>query len=294
MPRRLRPTAGRRRRGLVLALGADEIVVAERAADGLRTLGSVDAAAPDRDERLRALLRQAKRRGRRPATVRLAPDLGLRKTLELPLAARDDLDQLLRFEMDRLTPFRAEEVHFAQQVLATDAAGRRLTVELQAAPRRVVEQALETARVLGLRPARVELAADDAGGAEPLNLLGDQPGGGARESRVNRALVLLALLLLVIAVAIPLRRQQARLAELENQVAAARAEAEDEPGAARAARPADQQRELPGRREDQPADGHRGRRRAHPAACPTRPTSSSSSCATAACSCTATPRPPPT
>jgi general secretion pathway protein L len=227
MPRRLRPTAGRRRRGLVLALGADEIVVAEGAADGLRTLGSVDAAAPDRDERLRALLRQAKRRGRRPATVRLAPALGLRKTLELPLAARDDLDQLLRFEMDRLTPFRAEEVHFAQQVLATDAAGRRLTVELQAAPRRVVEEALATARELGLRPARVELAADDAGGAEPLNLLGDQPGGGARESRVNRALVLLALLLLVIAVAIPLRRQQARLAELENQVAAARAEAED-------------------------------------------------------------------
>ena len=48
-----------------------------------------------------------------PITLRLAPGMGLGKMLELPLAARDDLDQLLRFEMDRLTPFRAEDVIFA-------------------------------------------------------------------------------------------------------------------------------------------------------------------------------------
>ena len=62
--------------------------------------------------------------------------------------------------MDRLTPFRADEVYFAQRVLASDAAGRRITVELQVAPKRVVEQALATAQRLGLSPARVELAAD--------------------------------------------------------------------------------------------------------------------------------------
>jgi general secretion pathway protein L len=225
VPRRLRPAGARRRRGLVLVLGGSETVVAERSAEGERTLGSVASDAPDQDQRLRALLRQAKRRTR-PVTLRLAGALGLRKTLELPLAARDDLEQLLRFEMDRLTPFRADEVHFAQRILATDLPGRRISVELQVAPRRVVEEALASAQRLGLGAARVELAPVDAGGAAPLNLLGEQQ-GGARESRVTRALVLLTLILAVIAVAIPLRRQQATLDDLDNRVAAARAEAEE-------------------------------------------------------------------
>lgn len=222
LPRRLRGAGGRRRRGVILARRADVIEVAEIGAEGERTLGSVADGAPDRDRQLRGLLRQARRRGR-PATVRLADELGLRKMLDLPLAAREDLEQLLRFEMDRLTPFRADEVHFAQRIVATDAAARRISVELQVVPRRVVEQALASAQGLGLSVGRVELA----GGAEPLNLLRDEQGGGARESRVTRALVLLALILAVIAVAIPLRRQQATLEDLQNRVAAARAEAEE-------------------------------------------------------------------
>jgi general secretion pathway protein L len=225
MPRRLRSAGGRRRRGMVLALGHDATTVAELTAEGERTLGSVPSDAPDGEQRLRALLRQAQRRGR-PVTLRLAGELGLRKTLELPLAAKDDLEQLLRFEMDRLTPFGADEVHFAQRILASDLPGRRLSVELQVVPKRVVEQALASAQHLGLNPARVELAADAGGGAEPLNLLRAEP-GSARESRVTRALVMLALILGVIAVAIPLRRQQATLEDLQDRVAAARAEAED-------------------------------------------------------------------
>ena len=225
IPRRLRLASGRRRPGMVLALGSSEIVVAERTAEGERALGSVAGNAPDHDQRLRALLRQSKRRTH-PVTVRLSGDLGLRRTLDLPLAARDDLDQLLLFEMDRLTPFRADDVYFAQRVLPSDVAGR-IAVELQLAPKRVVEQALETAQRLGLSAARVELAAGDAAGAEPLNLLPDKLGRRAREGHVTRALVLLALILAAIAVAIPFGRQQARLEHLETRVAAARVEAEE-------------------------------------------------------------------
>jgi general secretion pathway protein L len=225
VPRRLRPAGRRGRRGAVLTLGPDESVVAERSADQERVLGNVASAAPDHDERLRALLEQAKRRGRR-VTLRLAGDLGLRKVLDLPLAAREDLEQLLRFEMDRLTPFKAEEVYFAQQVVGTDPAARRIAVELQLAPRRVVDQALATAQRLGLVARRVELAGA-APGAEALNLLPGEAGAGARESRLNRALVLLAAALAVTAVVIPLRRQQAALEDLETRVAAARAEAEE-------------------------------------------------------------------
>jgi general secretion pathway protein L len=226
LPRHFRQAGRRGRRGLVLALGPDDSTVMEPTAEGERVLGSVAREAPDHDQRLRALLARARRRGR-PATVRLAANLGLRKVLDLPLAARDDLEQLLRFEMDRLTPFKADEVYFAQRILATDAAARRISVELHVAPKRVVDEALATARRLGLGTVRVELAAGDAPVANSLNLLRSETGAGARESRLSRTLVLVAVALAVIAVVIPLRRQQATLADLETRVASARAEAEE-------------------------------------------------------------------
>jgi general secretion pathway protein L len=101
-----------------------------------------------------------------------------------------------------------------------------LSVEVQLAPKRELERALETARNFGIVPPRVELAAGPEGGST-LNLLPGEPVQGTRESRLRRVLALLALLLAVTAVAIPLQRQRAAVAKLEADVAAARAEAEE-------------------------------------------------------------------
>jgi general secretion pathway protein L len=224
VPPRFRQAARRERRGAVLAFDRTETTVLERTAEGERALGSVADGDPDHDRRLGQLLKQARRRGR-AVTVRLSGELGLRKVLDLPLAAREDLEQMLRLEMDRLTPFRADEVYFAHRVLGSDAQARRLSVELQLAPRREVERALESAQSIGVVPATVQLA---AGGLDaPLNLLAGESGQRAREGRLNRALALLALALAIAAVAIPLQRQRATLAELEAQVTAARAQAEE-------------------------------------------------------------------
>ena len=62
---------------------------------------------------------------------------------------------------------------------------------------------------------------------EALNLLSGESGHSAVEGRLSRALALLALVLAISAVAIPLQRQRATVAELESQVAAARADAEE-------------------------------------------------------------------
>jgi general secretion pathway protein L len=225
VPRRFQQPGHRERCGPVLIFGRQKSVVLERTAEGERALGSVDTDAPDYDQRLTELLKQAKRR-RRPVTVRLSDELGLSKILDLPLAAKDDLDQMLRFEMDRLTPFRADEVYFAHRVLGSDARNRRLSVELQLAPKREIERVLEAARGFGIVASRVELVGG-AGTAGMLNLLPGEPGHGARESRLSRALACLALILAVSAVAIPLQRQRATVAKLQAEVAAARAEAEE-------------------------------------------------------------------
>jgi general secretion pathway protein L len=225
VPHRIRNPGRRERRSSVLILGRERSVVLLRTAEGERPLGSVDTSGPDHDQRLGELLKQAKRRGR-TVTVRLSEELGLRKILELPAAAKDDLNQVLRFEMDRLTPFRADEVCFAHRVVGSDARNRRLSVELQLAPQREIDRVLQTARRFGLSPARIELARGAEGG-DPLNLLSGDSGPGTRDGRLNRALALLALVLAMGAVAIPLQRQRATVAELESEVSAARALAEE-------------------------------------------------------------------
>src|SRR5438874_1264806 len=56
----------------------------------------------------------------RPAVLRLVADDVLGKTLVLPLAVERQLDQALAFEMDRETPFLAEEVFWTYRVARRD------------------------------------------------------------------------------------------------------------------------------------------------------------------------------
>ena len=231
VPARLSPRRRRDRHRLVLALDGSRIGVSEIVGDREVQLGGVDQAGPGQAAEIAALLRRARRRAS-PITLRLAPGMGLSKALELPLAAQDDLDQLLRFEMDRLTPFRAEDVVFAQRVLERDPEGQRMTVELQVAPRAVIEQALAVAAACRVRPTRVELSRIGASGPETepaaaaaLNLLPAES-EAAPAGRLNRWLALVALALMAAALAIPLQQQRWVAADLERQVAAAKAAAQ--------------------------------------------------------------------
>lgn len=221
LPRGLSPDRRRRRRLLVLALDGNGASLSQGSGAG-RPLGRSDL---DEPGSLKAQI--GKELGRRRQTVvRLPPQHGLKKTLELPAAAKDDLEHLLRFEMDRLTPFRADEVLFAYRIAGVDLQSRRLRVELQLAPKAVVETALDDARRLGLTPVRVELGDVDAAADEALDLLPDERARGYGISRLNRALAFVAVLLAAAAVGIPLHERRSTAADLEAEVAAVRAEAE--------------------------------------------------------------------
>jgi general secretion pathway protein L len=231
VPARLSPARRRERHRLVLALHERGIGVSEIVGSRERELGDVARAGPGQAAQVAGLLRRAHRRTSR-ITLRLAPGMGLRKALDLPLAAQDDLDQLLRFEMDRLTPFRAEDVVFAQRVLERDPERQQMRVELQVAPRIVVEQALAAAAACKVRPTRVELARPEPSGPDPdpyevpaLNLLPAES-EAAPASRLNRWLALIALLLTAAALAIPLQQQRLTAADLERQIPAAKAAAQ--------------------------------------------------------------------
>lgn len=59
----------------------------------------------------------------------------LRRNVALPAAAEANLRQVLSFEMDRQTPFKADQVYFDSRVVSRDASGRNMQVEVVLIPR---------------------------------------------------------------------------------------------------------------------------------------------------------------
>ncbi|MCK9490274.1 MAG: PilN domain-containing protein [Xanthomonadales bacterium] len=110
---------------------------------------------------LRADLQRLLGRGPTPdrLTILTLPqaDVLLRR-LPFPAAVEQNLRQVLSFEMDRQTPFRAEQVHFDFHADLDDS-GRQLQVDLALVPRPVLDNLLERARGLGLELDGVDVLA---------------------------------------------------------------------------------------------------------------------------------------
>ena len=89
--------------------------------------------------------------GERPQTIFLIdPGKGLRKPMLLPIAAEENLRQVLAFEMDRHTPFKADQVYFDYQISQRDPQTRKLHLELFLAPRRFIDRLIQLAAERGL------------------------------------------------------------------------------------------------------------------------------------------------
>lgn len=228
VPRRLarlfRGTGGR----LVVDLTSDEASVLFLSDGGRDLLGRIDTAAHAGAQRktFNALIRGL-RRGTVVTTLRLPPDQVLRKTLRLPAAAAENLREVLGFEMDRQTPFHADDVYFDCRIVARDDESRQIEVEIIVAPRDAVHQALEIAASLGVTPDRVDVEGADNQGRTPINLM-PPASGPARRSAVERLAFLLtvvALGLSAVAVALPLAQRQQGLETINTLLETAKAEA---------------------------------------------------------------------
>lgn len=89
----------------------------------------------------------------------------LRRTLVLPAAAEPRLREVLAFELDRQTPFSADQVSFHGRVLSRDAATQQLSVELLVLPRTRLD-----AEVLALGTLADDLAGVDVVDADGRRL----------------------------------------------------------------------------------------------------------------------------
>ena len=150
-----------------------------------------------------ALERLGETRGRARASLR--HDEALVRRVTLPAATEENLAQVLAFEMDRLSPFKADEMYFDQRVVSRDAAAAQIVVELAMARRELVDARVAALRELGVSVQGVALR-EDARQAGAFDLLPSEQRGERetpRERLVRNVLLGGVALLFVAALAFP-------------------------------------------------------------------------------------------
>jgi len=159
----------------------------------------------------------------------LPGDKVLTRSLTLPLAAEENLREVLSFEMDRQTPFTAEQVYYDFSVVARSSAERTLTVDLVLATRRMLDELLARLDHRGLHPDLVTINCGEGGGFAAVNLLPveNRQRKAVTPQLVNLALGALAVLLLVSAVSLPLLNKRHKIQALKPLLETASAKAEE-------------------------------------------------------------------
>jgi general secretion pathway protein L len=214
---------------LVLEPVGDRLVLRRRSTAGERELGAVDLDLDDPDlakASLRPLLAGLDLR-RMAVALRVPADRALRKLVDLPAAAEENLRQVLSFEMDRLTPFAADNVYYDVRVLSRDAESRRIRTELTVLPRAAVDPTVAALRRLGLQADAVALPRGSDSKRPPWRVPLSNGGDRRRIPWLPLILLALAALMLAAAVWVALDRRQQRLDALQRAVASARAEADE-------------------------------------------------------------------
>lgn len=233
VPARFKRLSANAERLVVLIAGAEGLLFLEgpRAVDALGRIplgGQTDSR-----EQLHSILRQrglsrAVSRGRLGICLRIPASKALRVPLDLPAAAEDNLREVIGFELDRHTPFRPEQVHFACRVLKRDALAQRITVELTIVTRAVIEEVLKTGASVGLAPDRIDAAGDRSSVMPSDNLLGGNGTQATRQTagKLTYGLAAMAVILAVIAALIPIHAMQQRAESLAGEFAAIKKSAE--------------------------------------------------------------------
>lgn len=138
---------------------------------GKQTIGQLPLDAAHANEQKVAFDALLSRAGRPPLGVALSDAQILRKKLGLPLAASQNLRQVLAFELGRQTPFTHDQAYFDARTLSEDRARQSLQVELVVAPRQQLDELNACFKAWSVSPQFIAIESELASNGDCVNLL---------------------------------------------------------------------------------------------------------------------------
>ncbi len=195
--------------------GADPpaIAIAMRRGSREETLGRFELTAAGM-----AALRLALGNRKAPLLVRVPPAEMLERPVTLPLAAERDIGRVLAYDMDRMTPFTADEVFWTHSLGERDRARDRLTARVLIVPKAPLLPLFGALERAGLAPVALEAAA-------PLRRIKLNRAPSPRDRWQRRGLGLGGAIvgaLALTAIALPFVRQSAERRRIEAEIEASR------------------------------------------------------------------------
>lgn len=156
--------------------------------------------------------------------LQLKADQVLQKAVTLPMAIEENLRQALSFELDRLTPFKPDQVYFDYSVTERDPALKRLTVTLAVIPKGVLDQEIVRAASVGVQISGFTLAGSNSENQETWNFLPTIAMMGRSSNRLwmRFGLGLVSCLLLTVLLGVPLWQKRAAIIGLVTPFAQAK------------------------------------------------------------------------
>ncbi len=118
--------------------------------------------------------------------VLMPSDQVLVREIELPLLPMSDVRRMIALDIDRLTPFQAEQVVFDAEIVARDPENGRQQVALGVVPRIAAQQFLEHTREHNLEPAAIGVVPREGNlgrGFDFLSAMREVQGGDAAQRR---------------------------------------------------------------------------------------------------------------
>jgi general secretion pathway protein L len=155
--------------------------------------------------------------GPMPVRLRLPPGLLLEKHLTLPLAAERELARVVGYEMDRETPFAADEVYWDSAVEQRDRVNGRLKLRLSLVPMAPLLALISGLQQAGLAPTALDAELPE-GGYRPIAVAGTARRGTFGARAVPAAAFVCAVLALVAASA-PFLRQALEFNRIDGRIA---------------------------------------------------------------------------
>lgn len=154
-----------------------------------------------------------------PIWVSLPEGLLLEKQLSLPLAAERELARVVGYEMDRETPFSADEVYWDSTIEQRDRANGKLKLRLSLVPRAPLQRLVVALQRAGMAPVGLDAALPE-GGTRRIAFAGAKRPRGVAMNRAVPVAALGCAALAIAAVIVPFVRQSIELSASESKIAA--------------------------------------------------------------------------
>ncbi|WP_261840867.1 PilN domain-containing protein [Aliamphritea ceti] len=216
MPEKLRHNLINRGQYLITELQQQECSFRYGNRGQLSLLGSMslDDHSPESSSRYGSFAREADQ-----IILLLPPEYLLETEISLPRATESNLSEVLKYEIDRYTPFRAEEIYYGYRILTdTDKNTAQIHVALKLITRKTLDPVLETLAGWGVSPNVVAPSAEQSNHLYSMNLL---PSAHSETTTSGIGVFWrfsLIILLLIALVTLPFYFQQQQLASLKHSL----------------------------------------------------------------------------